>query len=594
MATKPINELDFAALKEQFIDFLRNQTQFKDYNFAGSNMNVLLDVLSYNTYLNNFYTNMAINEMFLDSAVLKNSVVSHAKELNYLPRSRVSSKAIVNVSIVSATTVGTTITIPRFTEFQSSIGGVSYTFLTDKVYLAKRTDGNRFVANNVEIFEGEMLTAFEKDGFFLEEDNNFKCNLANENVDINSIEVYVDDDATEGQNQFFYTPSVYGVEPTSKVFYLEPYFDDRYSVYFGRNLYGEQPRRDIDIKIQYRVCSGADANGAKSFTTTFLPSVTVTTVEPASGGAERETLSSIKFLAPKSLQVQERAITATDYEILLRQRFPEIRSVSAYGGDELDPPQFGRVAISVNLQGEGFLSDTSKNSYIRYLTDKTPLTIEPIFVDPEFIFVETVIDVKYSQKLTNKSQQELEKLIRSAISTYNLTFLDDFGETLRSSKLSAAIDSVDGGILGNELCVNPIIEYKPVLNLELNPKFKFETQIVKPYPYRAINGFDDFKPSIVSTNFKYRGILSKLQDDGNGNVQIISSDNINIQILNPSIGKVNYLTGEVRLINFAVESFVGEAIKIYAASTSADVTAPKSRILTIRDEDITIRFIETN
>lgn len=594
MATKPINELDFAAVKEQFIDYLKGQTQFKDYNFTGSNMNVLLDVLSYNTYLNNFYTNMAINEMFLDSAVLRNSVVSHAKELNYLPRSRVSARAVVNVSIVSPSTVGTIITIPKFTEFQSTYDGVSYTFLTNQTYLAKRTSGNTFVATNVEIFEGDILTAFEKDGFFLEEDNNFKCTLTNENVDINSIEVYVDDEATEGQNQFFYTPSVYGVEPTSKVFYLEPFFDNKYSVYFGRNLFGEQPARDIDIKIQYRACSGTDPNGARSFTTTFAPNTTVTTVSPAMGGAERETLESIKFLAPKSLQVQERAITASDYEILLRQRFPEIRSVSAYGGDELDPPQFGRVAISVNLQGDGFLSETSKSSYVRYLSDKTPVTIEPIFIDPEFIYVETVVDVKYSTKITNKSEQELEQLIRTAISTYNQNFLDDFGETLRSSKLSAIIDDVDAGLLGNELCVNPIIEYKPTLNLELNPKFKFETRLVKPYPYRAVSGFTDFKPSIVSTTFVYRGILSKLQDDGSGNIQIISSNNISTEILNPSIGTVNYATGEVRLINFAVESFTGNAIKIYAASTSADVTAPKSRILTIRDEDITINFIETN
>lgn len=594
MATKPINELDFAAVKEQFINYLQNQTQFKDYNFAGSNMNVLLDVLSYNTYLNNFYTNMALNEMFLDSAVIKNSVMSHAKELNYLPRSRVSARAVVNVTIESASTVGTTITIPRFTEFNATYNGIGYNFITDKTYLAKRTSGNTFVATNVEIYEGEILTAFEKDGFFLEEDNNFKCNITNENADINSIEVYVDDEATEGQNQFFYTPSVYGVEPTSKVFYLEPYFDNKYSVYFGRNLYGEQPARDIDIKIQYRVCSGEEPNGARVFSTTFMNRVTVTTVLPASGGAERESIDSIKFLAPKSIQVQERAITANDYEILLRQRFPEIRSVSAYGGDELDPPQYGRVAISVNLQGEGFISETSKNAYLRYLSDKTPVTIEPIFIDPEFLYVETVIDVKYSTKLTNKSQQELEQLIRAAISTYNQTFLDDFGETLRSSKLSAAIDDVDDGILGNELCLNPIIEYKPTLNLELNPKFKFETQFVKPYPYKAINGFDDFKPSVVSTTFTYRGILSKLQDDGAGNMQIISANNVNTEILNPSIGTVNYTTGEVRLINFAVESYTGESIKIYAASVSADVNAPKSRILTIRDEDITINFIETN
>ena len=594
MSTRPINELDFASVKEQFIDYLKGQTQFKDYNFTGSNMNVLLDVLSYNTYLNNFYTNMAINEMFLDSAVLRNSVVSHAKELNYLPRSRVSSKAVVNVSIVSPSTVGTIITIPKFTEFQSSHEGTSYTFLTNQTYLAKRTSGNTFVATNVEIFEGDILTAFEKDGFFLEENNNFKCTLTNENVDTNSIEVYVDDEATEGQNQFFYTPSIYGVEPTSKVFYLEPFFDNKYSVYFGRNLFGEQPVRDIDIKIQYRACSGEEPNGARFFSTTFAPSVTVTTVSPASGGAERESLSSIKFIAPKSLQVQERAITAADYEILLRQRFPEIRSVSAYGGDELDPPQYGRVAISVNLQGDGFLSETSKNSYVRYLSDKTPVTIEPIFIDPEFIYVETVIDVKYSTKLTNKSEAELEQLIRAAVSTYNLNFLDDFGETLRSSKLSAIIDDVDNGLLGNELCVNPIIEYKPAINLELNPKFKFETRLVKPYPYKATSGFTDFKPSVVSTNFVYRGINSKLQDDGGGNIQIISSSSIGTEIINPSIGTVNYTTGEVRLINFAVESFTGSAIKIYAASISADVTAPKSRILSIRDEDISINFIETN
>lgn len=594
MATKPINELDFDALKEQFIDYLKNQTQFKDYNFAGSNMNVILDVLSYNTYLNNFYTNMALNEMFLDSAIIKNSVVSHAKELNYLPRSRVSARAVVNITIISPTTIGTTITIPRFTEFQANYDGVSYTFLTDKTYLAKRTSGNTFVATNVEIYEGEILTAFEKDGFFLEEDNNFKCHLTNENVDINSIEVYVDEEATEGQNQFFYTTSVYGVEPRSKVFYLEPYFDDRYSVYFGRNLYGEQPARDIDIKIQYRVCNGAEPNGARAFSTTFMPNITVTTVTPATGGAERETLDSIKFLAPKSIQVQERAITASDYEILLRQKFPEIRSVSAYGGDELDPPQFGRVALSINLQGEGFLSETSKNTYIRYLADKTPVAIEPIFVDPEFTYVEAVVDVNYSTKLTNKSQQELEQLIRTAISNYNQTFLDDFGETLRSSKLSAIIDDVDNGILGNELCVNPIIEYKPTLNLELNPRFKFESQFVKPYPYKAVSGFADFKPSVVSTNFTYRGILSKLQDDGNGNMQVVSADSTNTEILNPSIGTVNYEIGEIKLINFAVQSFAGEAIKIYAATVSSDVSSPKSRILTIRDEDITINFIETN
>jgi len=594
MATKPINELDFAAIKEQFIAHLRNQTQFKDYNFEGSNMNVLLDVLSYNTYMNNFYTNMAINEMFLDSAVIKNSVVSHAKELNYLPRSRTSSKAIVNVTITDTAATGQSILIPKFTEFRTNYQGQNYNFITAQGYVAKKVSTNTFVATSVEIFEGEILTNFEKDGFFLDEENFLRCNLTNENIDINTIEVFVDDEATEGQNQFFYTKDIFGVTATSKVFYLDPYFNDRYSAYFGRNLYGEQPQQDIDIKIQYRICSGEEPNGAARFTTTFVPNATVTTVEAAAGGAERENLDSIKYFAPKSIQIQERAVTARDYDVLLRQRFPEIQSVSVYGGDELDPPQYGRVAISVNLQGNGILSSTSKNVYVRYLSDKSPLTIEPIFIDPDFLYTELTVDVTYDKNKTGKSIQELESLIRDEISSFNADNLDDFGETLRSSRLAAAIDNVDGGILSNSLCANPVIEYVPVINLTLNPRFKFETQLVKPYPYKATNGFADFKPSVISSNFTYRGISGKLQDDGSGNMIIVSTNSANLEILSPLVGTVDYTTGEIRLINFSVESFSGNAIQIYAASASVNVTSPKSRILTIRDEDVTINFVESN
>lgn len=594
MATKPINELDFATIKDQFITHLQGQTRFKDYDFTGANMNVLLDVLAYNTHLNNFYTNMAINEMFLDSAVIKNSVVSHAKELNYLPRSRKSASATVNVTLRDANETASTITIPRFTEFTTTFENNSYTFLTNQSYIAKKTSAGVFVATNVEIFEGEILTAFEKDGFFLDEDNTFKCNLTNDSIDTNTIEVYVDDEATEGQNQFFYTPDIFGVTPTSKVFYLEPYFDNRYSVYFGGNVFGEQPKRDIDVKIQYRVCNGPEVNGASLFATSFKPNSTVTTVTAAAGGSERESLESIKFFAPKSIQVQERAITADDYQIILSQRFPEIKSVSAYGGDELNPPQFGRVAISVNLQGEGLLSETSKNSYLRYLSDKTPLTIEPIFVDPEFLYAETIVDVIYSKKFTTKSTQELEDLIRTAIAAYNTVNLDDFGETLRVSRLTSIIDDIDDGILSNNVCANPIIEYAPIVELELNPRFKFGTQLIKPYPYKVTTGLLDFKPSITSTVFTYRGILSKLIDDGAGNMAIVSASTLNQTIINPSIGTVDYDLGEVRLINFAVDSFSGDAIKIYAASMTPNIVAPKNRVISIRSEDIQINFTESN
>jgi hypothetical protein len=593
MATKPINELDFAAIKEQFIAHLQNQTQFKDYNFEGSNLNVLLDVLSYNTFMNNYYTNMAINEMFLDSAVIKNSVVSHAKELNYLPRSRKSAKAIVSVSVADNTVTGQTITIPRFTEFNTNYQGTNYRFLTNQVYVARRTTGNTFVATGVEIFEGQILSGFEKDAFFLDDNNFLRANLTNENIDIDTIEVFVDEEATEGQNQFLYTPGIFGVQPDSKVFYLEPHFDNRYAIYFGRNVYGEQPDQDTDIRVQYRICSGSEPNGASKFGTSFRSNVTVTTVQAASGGAERETIDDIKYFAPKSLQIQERAVTADDYSILLRQRFPEIQSVSVYGGDELDPPRFGKVAISVNLRGQSRLSDAVKSEYVRYLSTRSPLAIEPIFIDPEFLYAETLVEVTYSRNLTNKSQDQLETIIREAVASFSVTNLDDFGETLRVSRLTSIIDSLDDSIQGTTVCANPIIEYQPVVNLALNPKFRFDAQLVKPYPFRESNGFSDFRPSITSTSFIFRGVPSRLQDDGSGNMRVISADAVNTQILNPNIGSVDYTTGEVRLVNFVVESYTGNAIKIYALTRSTDITAPKNRILTIRDEDVVVQFVET-
>jgi hypothetical protein len=594
MANKPINELDFAAIKDQFIAFLRNQTQFKDYDFTGSNMNVILDVLSYNTYKNNFYTNMAINEMFLDSAVIKNSVVSHAKELNYLPRSRTSAKAIVNVSIRDTAETGQTITIPRFTRFNSNVRNSNFTFITNETYVARRTGIDTFVATDVEIYEGEVLNGFERESFFIEEENLFRCVLTNENIDIRTIEVFVDSEATDEQNQFFYAPDIFGVQPNGKVFYLEPYFDDRYAVYFGRNRFGEQPGPNTDVKIQYRICNGEEPNGASRFATSFRPNVTVTTVQSAVGGSERENIDNIKFFAPKSIQIQERAITSSDYEILLRQRFPEIQAVAAYGGDELDPPQFGRVAVSVSLQGEATLSTTLKNEYVRYLSDKSPLTIEPIFVDPEFLYSETIVDVNYSRKLTTKSKQELESLIRAAIQNFSTTKLSDFGSVLRSSRLSAMIDSIDEGILSNSLCVNPIIQYSPPLGLNLNPRFRFESALVKPYPFRAANGFDNFKPAVTSTTFNFKRIPARLQDDGSGNMMIVSADRTNTEILDPTIGTIDYENGDIKLINFSIDSFAGSAIKIYAATRSVDIQSPKSRILKIRDEDVVVNFIETD
>ena len=595
MALKtPINNIDFQSIKSQFIDFLsREQSQFKDYDFEGSNMSVLLDVLAYNTFMNNYYTNMAINEMFLDSAVLRNSVISHAKELNYIPRSMQSARAIVRVTITDNTETDPTIEIPKFTSFSGSLNGEAFSFITDQVHVARRTAPGVYVADNVSIFEGEILDGFEKDGFFVDDDGALRCNLTNENIDARTIEVFIDEEATDGENEFFLATDIFGVEPNSKVFYLAPYFDGRYSIYFGKNIFGEQPKNFEDIKVRYRICSGEEANGVSKFSTSFRNAIP-TTISAASGGAERETVESIRFFAPKSVQIQERAVTSRDYEVLLKQRFPDIQSISVYGGDELDPPRFGRVAVSVNLLDNKLLSDTAKNEYTNFLNDKSPLTIEPVFVDPEFLYLNAAINVYYSRKFTSKSAAQLETIIRNTITAFSSDNLNQFGSTLRLSRLSAAIDAADEGILSNRIIAKPIIEYSPDLNRIENPRFNFAQPLVKPYPFSETSGFSDYKPAVNSSVFSYNNVCALLQDNGTGGMQIISSDTINTQVLEPSIGSVNYDTGEVRLVNFATDGYALPAIKIFADTVRNDVIAPKSRVFVIRNSDVVINMIESN
>jgi len=588
----PITELDFDAIKDQFKVYLQTQTQFKDYNFEGSNLSALLDVLAFNSYNNNFYTNMALNEMFLDSAVLKNSIVSHAKELNYIPRSRKSAKAIVDILITDTTSNESTITIPQYFALSANYQGESYNFVTNESYTARRTEVGKYVAQNVELFEGEMLVSFQKEGFIVDADGVLRVFLTNNEVDTDSIVVFVDAEATDDQNIFSRANTIYGVKPTDKVFYLEPYLDEKYSIYFGKNQFGLQPEEFEDVRVRYRICSGTEPNGANTFGNGFIGEngvVSATVIQAASGGQERESMESIRYFAPKSLQVQERAVTTKDYEVLLQQAFPEITAVSAYGGEQLDPPQFGRVAISVFLNDNTrIISSTLSNSYLGYLKERAPLGIEPIFKQTEFVYADMTVSVNYSKKNTEKSASDIEALVRAAIQKYSDDNLEAFDRTLRSSKLSAIVDALDSGILSNEISAVPIIEYSPPLNFNTNPTFRFETSLVRPYNYQAVNGFANFKPAVKSSPFDIDGSCVFFQDDGNGNIMIITDDVVNPQIINPTAGSVDYTKGEVKLTNFKVEAFTGSAIKVTAKTIDNDIKSPQGRVFILRDTDVKI------
>jgi len=578
----PVQNLDFFETKSALKTYLSNQDRFADYDFEGSNMNVLLDLLAYNTFYNNYYYNMAISEMFLDSAQERNSLVSHAKELNYMPRSRRSAKATVTFNI-TATQSGNFFVIPKDTKVNGKCGNTTFTFIADKAYTAVSNEvatnplGPRvYTATGVEVYQGRLMT---------ETLDISDTTLSNEMIDSSSLYVEVNNE------EYVYKTDIFGITATDKVFYLQPEEDNKYSIQFGQDKFGKQPTAGDTITAKYRITSGPDANGVTSMTSNGLTGaggVNVTVTIPSAGGLLTETSESIRMFAPKALQVQERAVTKRDYEILLRSRFPNIEAISVYGGDEVEPPQFGKVIISVDVTGGEGAADFEIASFSDYLKDKTPLTIEPVFVPAKFLFIDTVVDIVMDPNLTTKSASQIRSEVTNALTAYSSTNLNDFNKTLRQSRLAAALDAVDNSIISSSIFASPIIQFVPVVGTIQNPAFSYETALVQPYAYDATTGLDGFTPAVRTSKLTIEGTLVTLQDDGAGKMMAVTASTATTSVFKRSIGTINYSTGAIKLSNLIVDSYEGGAVKFIANSVAKDVKAPKDRIITIRGEDITV------
>lgn len=570
-STTKFTELDFNQIKTNLKDYLRGQDRFKDYDFEGSNMSVLLDILAYNTYQNNFYTNMAISEMFMDSAQLRDSVVSHAKGLGYLPRSRKSARALVNVRIAAPSTA-VSVTIPRKTRFTAVCGNQVYTFYSDATVSVEPVNGV-FTYTALPIYEGRYVTEL----FDVTEENQ-SFELSNATVDIDSIKVYIreTDEANSTRTEYLRKQNLFGVATSDQVYYVEASFDDKYKIEFGRNLFGSQPVVGNVVEIEYRTCLADEPNGANSFSpATTINGYTATVISNtvAEGGAERETKESIQFFAPKALQIQERAITEADYKILLKNRFSEINAVSVYGGEELDPPRYGRVAVAVDIAGSDGISTALQSKYSDFLKDVSPLSIEPIFVSPQYMYVQLNTKVYYNLNKSALTTTEIRTKALDAIANYSINSLSDFGKTYRHSKLTAAIDDADTNIVSNETTARLVLTDQPVLNTTRNYELKFNNPI----------------SSVTSSAFvTANGNTAVLKDNGSGVMQIVRSGTGDTVVYNNNIGTVDYTTGVVTLTNFGVQSYTGSELQILATPTNLDVYSPKDRVVRIRSTDVTI------
>lgn len=577
--------LDFESVKQNFKEYLKSQKIFQDYDFEGSNINVLLDVLSYNTQLNGFYLNMIGNEMFLDSALLRDSVVSHAKELNYLPRSFRS--AVANVNITIQDSVVSSVLIPKGTSFTGTAGTKNFTFVTDK-NIAVGGSGNVFVANSVALYEGD----YTSDSYVVNYADPVRYLITNKTVDINSIDITVIEDNGATVIQYARANSLFGLNTNSEVFFVQAAENETYEITFGDGVTGRAPKDRSVVVIQYRACNGELPNGIRKFVadgeingTGVVTEITVNS--PATGGAISESLSSIKFNAPRAFTVQERAITIDDYRTLLLQNFSDLNDVFVYGGEEETPPQYGKVFVAVDLKNTDDLPRDRRIAYEQFLKPRTPLSIDPIFVVPNYLYVKVDTTVKYNINRTSLSSDDIKSLVETAIMNYNFENLEGFNKTLYYSNLVTDIDDAQNAIVSNDTEVKVIKSFIPSTQNFSNYDINFELQLKD-----NIGQLSEVRPSneisvIRSSNFRLDSGIHFIEDDGEGILRIVRQNGETIQYVQ-DIGTVNYDTGFVQISNFRPRELINNRIDIYAIATERDISSRKRTVLRIRPSDISI------
>jgi hypothetical protein len=445
-----VSETDFLSIKANLKDFLRGQAEFSDYDFEGSAMNILLEILAYNTHYMAYYLNMTANEMFLDTAQLRNSVLSHAKMLGYTPRSRTGAVAYVNIlATPSAGNNQASLTIPKYTQFISeAVDSVNYNFVTLDSYTATKSGGT-FAYSNVALKEGEVITYQ-----FSQDQNNPRQRyvIDSSSIDTDTISVVVQQSVSNTSQQVFtLSDDLTELNSNSTVYFLDETENGSYTLYFGDGIFGKRLSNGNIIQVTYLDTNAEAPNKANVFTIAnplgAVTNVTVTTIASASAGADKETIEDIKFRAPIHYTTQNRAVTKNDYSLLLKRDYPNIESLSIWGGEEYEPPQYGKVFISMKPK-TGFILTTAQKVAIvdDIIRTKSVLTVTPEIVDPDYLFLKFTIAVYYDPKKTTLTSDEIKSLVRQTVLDYRDTNLNTFNSVFRNSKLQYLIDQREKSI----------------------------------------------------------------------------------------------------------------------------------------------------
>ena len=588
-----LTEIDFDGIKNNLKLFLQNNNTIRDYDFAGSNINTLLDILSYNTYLNNFYLNMIANEMFLDTATTRDAIVSHIKELNYVPRSFHSAKAVIDIQVFPEGSPSQ-IVLPKFSEFTTTVAGSSLVFSTQDSLTIKpsqNSSGNTvYVANNVDIFEGKKV-----EEFFTVSSNNFVAEIANEGVDTRHLEVNIKESQASSVNaNWTKAETLFGLSSSSNSYFLEPTQGNKFRVTFGDGTFGKKPVQGNILKLTYRNSSGNTGNNAKIFNSGTIDghsNVVVSTVTNSLGGLEIESIEDIKFNAPKSFQVQERAVTSNDYKILAQKEFPQIKNVLAFGGEQMTPPQYGKVILAVDLADADGVPESLKKSVADFFKKRSPVSIDTEVIIPEFLHLDIKGTTVYNITDTAQAPSAIASKASAALLSFAESNINGFDVTYRNSKALSAIDASDNSIVSTELVVRLFKKITPSSTLSSSYAIDFNNELE---PDDILNTSTTLKrlylPAIESSLFTFGGSSSAFFiDDGAGGLKVVKADsNDKIVELLANAGTVDYTTGKVNINSILITAFTGTNVDIFARTKKRDITTSKGSILQLNSEDISI------
>jgi len=584
-----VAELDFDAIKSNLKTYLEGQATFADYDFEGAGLSVLLDTLAYNTHYNALYTNLAVNESFLDSASKRSSIVSRAKEIGYVPYSATGATARINITVTGTSSTPASLTIPANTPFSTTISGKSYNFYNIDAAIAVLS-GSTYTFTNVDVKEGSPLT------FRYTVADGAKYILPNLDVDLSTLKVRVQENSSSSVFETYNNQeNILEIDSTTPVYFIKEIEGQLYELEFGNGTIGKALANGNVVTLTYMTTNKADANGARVFSyqgpTLLSGNVAVTTVIAATNGSDIEEIASIKYNAPRSYTSQNRAVTVDDYKSLLFKSYPEAESINIWGGEDNIPAQYGKVFISIKPKTTTYLTDSQKSLIVNeILKAKNVVSITPEVVNPEYINLSLNVTAYYNPRITTRSINDMKALIVQTIEDYNDNHLNSFDGIFRYSNLTSLIDETEESIVSHIMTIKLHREIEVAYNTNQTYTINLGNPIyASGVPEESITSSGFFIPGNANVMYLEDNPTNKTT----GTIRMYYFVN-DIKTYVRTFGSVEYASGTIVLNELeisGIDSTTSGIFELFIKPQSNDVVSVRNQLVFIPDDQINVSVI---